>query len=121
MRYVLGAGLSGLLWALYHPGYTVVSDRIGLGVVGSEPQVYLRQTALTRDLMDRLGLPQPRVVTKRVVYYTLSGIKEADDLRESERQRTRNKNMAQAVIRLKKRNISYADELKTSEHNSQSK
>lgn len=56
-RYVLGAGISGLLWAMYHPEYAVVSDQLGRVVTGAEPLVWLNDTPYTRRLVRDLGMP----------------------------------------------------------------
>lgn len=57
MKYVLGAGISGLLWAFYHPDYGVITDQLGRAVTGADPVVWLNDTDLTRRLLVDLGLP----------------------------------------------------------------
>ena len=55
-RFVLGAGISGLLWAYYHDDYVVITDDFGRLVTGIDPVVWLNDTDLTRRLVKDLGL-----------------------------------------------------------------
>ena len=57
-RFILGGGLSGLIYAFYHPDYTIISPNLG----GKLVQDYLQATILlhdkseTRTLLEDLGV-----------------------------------------------------------------
>ena len=65
--YVLGAGMSGLLWGYYHPDYRLVTDQLGRVVTGADPVVWLNDTDLTRKLLTDLGF-LVRPVKKEIGY-----------------------------------------------------
>lgn len=56
MNYVLGGGISGLLWAYYHSEYVIITDQLGRALTGADPVVWLNDTFLTRQLLCDLGM-----------------------------------------------------------------
>lgn len=67
MNYILGGGISGLLWSYYHSDYTVITDQLGRAVTGADPVVWLNDTDLTRRLLLDLDMPV-RPVEKKIGY-----------------------------------------------------
>ena len=82
MRYVLGAGISGLLYAFYHPEYSVFTDDVSQAVMGKDPQILLRPTDLAWKLLHALGFKLREVssVTRPIGYLTDRGFVDAEDL-----------------------------------------
>jgi hypothetical protein len=72
MKYVLGAGISGLLWAYYHSDFKIVTDKIGWSVAGVDPQLLLYDKPESRRLMFDLGLSYG-LATKPIGCLTNSG------------------------------------------------
>lgn len=68
MRYIFGAGISGLLWGFYHPEYQIFTDRLGTVVTGAESLVWLNYTPLTDQLLLDLGMWPGNVVVKPIGY-----------------------------------------------------
>ena len=54
-KYVLGGGISGLLWGYYHPDYVVFTDQVGRAITGADAVVWLNDTDLTRGFIVDLG------------------------------------------------------------------
>lgn len=68
MKYVLGGGISGLLWAYYHQDYVIVTDQLGRAVTGADPIVWLNCTSLTNRLLVDLGLWPVEMIEKPIGY-----------------------------------------------------
>lgn len=75
--------MSGLLWAMYHSEYVVVSDKIGWGVVGQQPLILLHDAPSSRRLLEDLGL-EVKPVTKPYGCLTDSGPKDVADATDDE-------------------------------------
>jgi hypothetical protein len=77
VKYVLGGGIAGLLWAYYHPDYVLVTDKLGWSVVGVHPLVLLHDTPLTRQLVCdvEMAVDSDAIAThnKRILYLTEDG------------------------------------------------
>lgn len=68
MKYILGAGVSGLIWKHFHPEYQIISPELPGGSYGKNYLVWMHDTVETRILLTNLGLP---IKTKRsyIGYY----------------------------------------------------
>lgn len=69
-KYVIGGGISGLIWNFYNPEYTIITPEVG-GVYGKTHMVWLHDTAETRQFLKDLGFDQSNWSTKRsyIGYY----------------------------------------------------
>lgn len=54
-KYIIGGGITGLVWKFYHPEFTVISPDLG-GMFAKSYMVWLHDTAETRKLLTDLGM-----------------------------------------------------------------
>lgn len=66
MKYVLGAGIAGLVWAFYHPDYKIVTDKLAWAVVGVVPKIVLYDNEVTKrwvwDVMGEKPAARPLAI-----------------------------------------------------------
>jgi len=75
LKYVLGGGISGLLWAYYHPEYVVLTDRVGRAVAGTDAMIWLNDTESTRRwLRDMIGPSAPMIIREQPIGYLSSQV-----------------------------------------------
>jgi len=93
-RYIIGGGLSGLIFAYYNPEYTVITSSAG-GVFGDSNfsgVIVLHDTPENRNLLEDLSLP---IVQRPVLILSLVGgdILHSSQVRREERNKIRLKKM----------------------------
>ena len=54
-KYIIGGGITGLVWKFYHPEFTIISPDLG-GMFAKSYMVWLHDTAETRKLLVDLGM-----------------------------------------------------------------
>ena len=69
--YIIGGGISGLVWKFYHPEFQIISPDIG-GMYARTYMVWLHRTAETIKLLEDLKLPV--IAKKSYMGYSSDGI-----------------------------------------------
>jgi hypothetical protein len=71
--YILGGGITGLVWKFYNPDYQIISPDIG-GVFAKTHMVWLHDTMETRKLLTDIGFRNPeRLTMKSYIGYFTNG------------------------------------------------
>lgn len=63
-KLVIGGGISGLVWAYFHPEYEIITPDVG-GSYGKNHLVWLHDTPETRYLLKKLGFSDSEIRTKK--------------------------------------------------------
>jgi len=63
-HYVIGAGLSGLIWAFYHPNYKIISSDVGGRFKEIAGPRFIKKTEWTERLLTDLNLPRNKKEVK---------------------------------------------------------
>lgn len=80
-NYIVGGGITGLIWAFYNPSYTIITPETG-GMFGKTNLIWLHDTSETRKLLKDLGWENPSKMTKKsyIGYYRKGWIYEYQTL-----------------------------------------
>jgi hypothetical protein len=65
MKYIIGGGITGLVWKWYHPDYHIISPEAPGGLYAKTYMVWLHKTAETIKLLRDLGWVNPERMTKK--------------------------------------------------------
>lgn len=63
-KYIIGGGISGLVFQYYHPEYTIITPDIG-GLFASAYIAIIHDTSETRHFLKDLGYPNPEKMAKK--------------------------------------------------------
>ena len=67
-KYIIGNGISGLIWKYYNPEFQIIAPTPAGGIYASSHLVWLHDSPETRDLVTKLGLPYT-LKQSRIGYY----------------------------------------------------
>ena len=70
MKYIIGGGLSGLIFKYFHPEFTIITPETG-GMAKNSYMVWIHDTPETRELFGKLSLPI--IATKSYIGYFVDG------------------------------------------------
>lgn len=68
MKYIIGNGISGLIWKHYHPDYKIVAPTEAGGMYAKSHLVWMHDAEETRHLLNELGIPFT-LKKSRIGYY----------------------------------------------------
>ncbi len=77
-KYILGAGISGLIYAHYHPEYTIISPEIGgkLSQDFFKNTIYLHETSESLNFVEELGIKYKK--RTHTIKYVKNGVVKRD-------------------------------------------